>query len=153
MISSELKPIHNIRADGNSIVDVVIYQHDLWVRIISYKEHQNIEVLIPKDANPNNLEFGDAIKRVIPQALKYCSKMENILSLSDLSKESLEILEVIKRYEWIRIVGLKEETGLPEETIQNALDHLMEKYLITGFQYGKYAYQDRYEYLRRLYLE
>lgn len=148
MTTLDIKPIRNLKADGNSIVDVVIYNGDLWVRVINYKEYQNNEILIAKDSNPDDMDFGKLIKHCISSGLKYCLELDEILTLSDLSKESIMILRLLKEGNWLKIKALQKMTALSEESIRNAIDHLLDKYLITRVGFEKYAYQDRYGHLR-----
>ena len=151
MLNPTIKPIHNFKADGNSIVDVVIYQGDLWVRLISYKEYENHEILISKNTDFNSLEYGKSINKNISLGLKYCEELGKILTLSDLTNESKRVLTGIKESEGININNLQKATTLSDKTIRNSIHHLLDKYIITRVGNEKYAYQDRYGHLREFY--
>ncbi len=152
MIISEIKPIHNFKADGNSIVDVVIYQGDLWVRVINYLPNQNKETLIPKDSDSDNLGFGRQINRLIVKALKYCLEMSQMLTLADLSKETVEILKLIQESdEGLNFNGLEKITKLSRGIIKKSIHHLSDKHLIIRVGFEKYAFQDQIGHLRSLY--
>ena len=151
MKKSGVKPIHNIRSDGNTLIDIILDQGTLFVRLIDYRAHRNEELLFSDRENLDQLPYASGTKKFISNGLKYCRVIAKLLSLKDLSDNATNIKELLEKYGSLNINAIIKKTELPEKVINASLDELLAKKLIARVGYEKYAIKDQFGHIRYLF--
>lgn len=151
MKKSRVRPIHNIRSDGNTLIDIILDQGALFVRLIDYRAHRNEELLFSDRETLNQLPYPSGTRRLISNGLKYCRVIAKLLSLKDLSDNATSVKELLEKYGSLNINAINKMTELPEKEIVASLDELLAKKLIARVGYQRYDIKDQFGHIRSLF--
>ncbi len=152
MVDSGVRPIHNLRVDGNILIDVILNDGTLNVRLIDYRSHHNRELYFNKtEVGIEELSYSDGVKQLIANGFKYCRLIARLLTLHDLSTQAQRIKNLLEENPSLNINMLHEMTDLSEKVIKDSLDELLAKKLITRVGYQRYSIKDQYGHFRPLF--
>ncbi|MBV6639671.1 MAG: hypothetical protein KI791_03085 [Cyclobacteriaceae bacterium] len=151
MKSSGVHPIHNVRSDGNILIDIILNQGALYVRLIDYRANRNEEYLFSGKEGIDQLPYASGTRRFLSNGLKYCRVMAKLLSLQDLSDHANTIKELLEKNGSLNINAINKMTEIPEKMITDSLFELLAKKLIARVGYEKYAIKDQFGHIRSLF--
>lgn len=151
MKSSGVNPIHNVRSDGNVLVDVILIGGGLCVRLIDYRAHHNQEFLISSKQSIEELPYSKGTRRFVSNGLKYCNVIARLLSLNDLGDDAVKINELLSKNANLNINSINKTTGLSEKRILSAFDELISKKLISRVGFQRYEVKDQFGHVRKLF--
>ncbi|XOV92157.1 MAG: hypothetical protein ACFHWX_18350 [Bacteroidota bacterium] len=151
MKKSGVRPIHNIRSDGNILIDIILKDGELFVRLMDYRANRNEELLYSGKEEIDQLPYASGTRRFLSKGLKYCHDLAKLLSLKDLSDNANRIKVLLEKNGSLNINAINKMTDIPEKMITDSLFELLAKKLIARVGYEKYAIKDQFGHIRSLF--
>lgn len=153
-MNATIQPITNKLISGTAVVDVVLVDGRLTVRLIDYRPATRGESMIQSPSDIDLDEYPKYIQKAVKASFQYCEYLATKFSTENLSDDALTLLAHIKSdskpvFTYKRIV---EADVIAAESIQPALDALQNQFKLHGHT-SKYYYNKEFDDIQASYVE
>ncbi|RED97881.1 hypothetical protein [Marinoscillum furvescens] len=150
-------PITNKLITGTAIVDVVLIDGMLQVRLIDYRSTSRGEKLYQSPAEIDLEAFPKYIQAALKKACNHCHHLAVLFSTHNLSDDARTLLDHIARhsaeYPVVSYKRVLEDQVLPRESIRPTLELLYTQYKLQRHNTNHYYYNTEFEDVRSMYVE